>query len=133
MEYIVIVGAGCEAIANTAAARIAKYAIEFEEALASVNVVIAELASTATDAFKRMNDAMAQSYALPSFAEDIQSLEEMMNQLADEYDDIVVTPEQKTKASYKRNLELQNRQYKIQRKTAYCKVNHRKFFVRKLP
>lgn len=132
MECVVITGTGCEAIAKTAA-RIAKYAIEFEEALDRVNVVIVEFASAATDALKHINDAMAQSYALPSFVEDIKSLEEMMNQLADECDDIIITPEQKTKASYKRNLELQNRRYKIQTKIACCQVNRRKFFVRKLP
>ncbi len=109
----------------------------FAKAMKNVYIIVVSFADAAALAFQRLSEELALSYGTQHFPfiEDIQSLEEAMTCLADEYADITFTPEQKTKASYKRNVLLQNRWYKTQMKLTRKRTMKasRPQIVRRLP
>lgn len=70
--------------------------------------------------------------SIESLAAAFQETESMLAMITEAVDEFVITSDQKTKASYKRNRVIQDRRYRIQMKSVRP-IPHRKFFVRKLP
>lgn len=70
--------------------------------------------------------------SIESLAAAFQETESMLAMITEAIDEFVITSDQKTKASYKRNRVIQDRRYRTQMKSARP-ISHRKFFVRKLP
>lgn len=98
-------------------------------AIGKLSTMISAVAAEALQAAIEYERAIQ---SIESLAAAFQETESMLAMITEAVDEFVITSDQKTKASYKRNRVIQDRRYRTQMKSVRP-IPHRKFFVRKLP